>query len=71
MNQRLPQIGDEQKILDCQTEIPGLYIAGDWASPHSILAEAAITSGKQAAEKVILNEKRHNDGDYKSRLSAI
>ncbi|PWU67426.1 phytoene desaturase family protein [Gracilibacillus dipsosauri] len=71
VNQRLPQIGDEQKILDCQTEIPGLYIAGDWASPHSILAEAAITSGKQAAEKVILNEKRHNDGDYKSRLSAI
>lgn len=57
VNQRLPQIGDEQKLQRSKTEIPGLYIAGDWASPNSILADGAVSSGKQAVEEILLNEK--------------
>lgn len=51
VNQRLPRIGDEPKVRS-ETDIPGLYIAGDWASPHFILAEGAIRSGMQAAEEI-------------------
>jgi monoamine oxidase len=58
VNQRLPQIGDEQNLYRSKTEIPRLYIAGDWASPHSILSEGAVSSGKQAAEEIIKIEKR-------------
>ena len=57
VNQRLPQIGDEYKLLRSKTDIPGLYIAGDWASPHSILAEGAVNSGIQAAEDITQKEK--------------
>ena len=57
VNQRLPQMGDEHKLLRSKTDIPGLYIAGDWASPHSILAEGAISSGIQAAEEITQKEK--------------
>ncbi|SDM43427.1 phytoene desaturase family protein [Sediminibacillus halophilus] len=57
VNQRLPRIGDEHNLVRSKTDIPGLYIAGDWASPHSILAEGAISSGKQAAEEIIQKEK--------------
>ena len=53
VNQRLPQVGDEYKLVRSETKLPGLYIAGDWASPHSILAEGAISSGAQAAEEII------------------
>lgn len=57
VNQRLPQIGDEQMLQRCKTLIPGLYIAGDWTSPDSMLAEGAVSSGKQAAEDIIKQEK--------------
>ncbi|SFL71576.1 Phytoene dehydrogenase-related protein [Gracilibacillus orientalis] len=53
VNQRLPRIGDEQNLKRSETDIPGLYIAGDWASPNSILSEGAISSGKQAAQEII------------------
>lgn len=68
VNQRLPQIGDEQKLKRSKTEIPGLYIAGDWASPNFILADGAVSSGKQAAEEIILNEKEKNSANYERRL---
>lgn len=71
VNQRLPQIGDERILRDYKTGIPGLYIAGDWVSPDSILADGAMSSGKQAAEEIILNEKRNNNANNKSRLPAI
>ncbi|MFC0273174.1 phytoene desaturase family protein [Metabacillus herbersteinensis] len=58
VNHRLPQIGDEQKFHRSKTNIPGLYIAGDWASPDSILSEGAVSSGKQAAEEIIQKENR-------------
>ena len=53
VNQRLPQIGEEHSLERSRTAIPGLYIAGDWASPHSILSEGAVSSGKKAAEEII------------------
>lgn len=71
VNQRLPQIGDEQMLLRSKTDITGLYIAGDWTSPHSILADGATSSGKQAAEEIIFNEKRNSLENYKRRLPAI
>jgi phytoene dehydrogenase-like protein len=57
VNQRLPQIGDDQMLSRFKMEIPGLYIAGDWASLDSILSEGAVRSGKQAAEEIIEKEK--------------
>lgn len=57
VNQRLPQIGDEHNLLRSKTVIPGLYIAGDWASPHFILAEGAVSSALEAAEEITQKEK--------------
>ncbi|WP_058309128.1 FAD-dependent oxidoreductase [Gracilibacillus massiliensis] len=58
VNQRLPQLGDKQKLSALKSSLPRIYLAGDWASSDSILAEGAVSSGKQAAEELILNEKR-------------
>lgn len=58
VNQRLPQVGDEQMLSRFKTEIPGLYLAGDWASIDSILSEGAVSSGKHAAEEIIKKEER-------------
>lgn len=58
VNQRLPQIGDEQKLQRSKLEISGLYLAGDWVSSHSILSEGAVSSAKQAAEEIIELEQR-------------
>lgn len=58
VNQRLPELGDEKKLLRLKSTIPHLYVAGDWASPDYILSEGAVSSGKQAAEELIIKEKR-------------
>lgn len=58
VNQRLPQIGDEQKLQRSKSEVTGLYLAGDWVSSHSILSEGAVSSAKQAAEEIIEKEQR-------------
>lgn len=63
VNQRLPQIGDEQRLARFKKSIPGLYIAGDWASPDFMLAEGAVTSAKQAAEDIMAKEKRRYHAD--------
>lgn len=68
VNQRLPQIGDEHKLLRSKTEIPGLYIAGDWTSTNAILADGAISSGKQAVEDILLKEEEENSANYKGRI---
>ncbi|MCH1626012.1 phytoene desaturase family protein [Ferdinandcohnia quinoae] len=65
VNQRLPQIGDELKLQRSRTVIPGLYIAGDWASPDLILADGAASSGKHAAHEIILNETRKESANFK------
>ncbi|UFT99339.1 NAD(P)/FAD-dependent oxidoreductase [Radiobacillus kanasensis] len=57
VNQRLPQVGDESKLQRFKTQIAGLYFAGDWASPNYVLAEGAVSSGKQAAEDIIIKQK--------------
>lgn len=63
VNQRLPQIGDERWLNRLKTKIPGLYLAGDWASANSILADGAVSSGKDAAKDLILYEKRKNSAN--------
>ncbi|AZB41093.1 NAD(P)/FAD-dependent oxidoreductase [Bacillus sp. FJAT-42376] len=71
VNQRLPRLGDEQKLLRSKSEIPGLYIAGDWASPSCILADGAVSSGKQAAEDILLKEKENNRANNERRVPAF
>jgi phytoene dehydrogenase-like protein len=57
VNQRFPLVGEEQKLMPrSKTSLLGLYIAGDWASPDYILSEAAISSGKAAADAIISKE---------------
>jgi len=34
-------------------EIPGVYVAGDWAGHDEILADAAVASGKRAALHIL------------------
>jgi thioredoxin reductase len=58
VNQRLPLVDHEQHFQRSETNIPGLYIAGDWTSPDYILSEGAAFSGKQAAIEIIQKEKR-------------
>lgn len=57
VNERLPFPGDEMQIESSKSAIPGLYLAGDWASPDSILSEATISSAKLAANEIIEKEK--------------
>lgn len=58
INQRLPRVGENDWLRKSQTTIPGLYVAGDWTSPDFLLADGAVSSGKRAAQELILNEKR-------------
>lgn len=58
VNQRLPRIGEDDWLRKAETPIPGLYVAGDWTSPDYLLADGAVSSGKRAAQELILNEKR-------------
>lgn len=53
VNQRLPLPGDAKVLSKSETSLPGFFIAGDWASPDSILAEGAVSSGKQAALELL------------------
>lgn len=57
VNERLPLLEDETRLESSKSAIPGLYLAGDWASPDSILSEAAVTSANQAALEIIQKEK--------------
>ena len=69
VNQRLPQIGDEHKLLRSKTDIPGLYIAGDWASPHSILQKELLAVEyrqlKKLSERKRVNMVQISNEDYK------
>ncbi len=33
--------------------VPGLYLAGDWVGPHGMLADAALSSARRAAELIL------------------
>ncbi|MFC4321387.1 phytoene desaturase family protein [Litchfieldia salsa] len=63
VNQRLPQIGEEQMLKCIKKVIPGLYIAGDWACTDSILSEGAVSSGKQAAKDILEKERGYSLAD--------
>jgi len=52
VSHRLPLVGDERELTQSETHMPGLFIAGDWASPNAILSEGAVESGKQAAKEI-------------------
>lgn len=56
VNERLPVIGQEPHLESSKSAIPGLYLAGDWVSPDTILSEAAVTSAQQAAFDIIQKE---------------
>ncbi|MCA1041506.1 FAD-dependent oxidoreductase [Bacillus infantis] len=58
VNARLPKAEDASLFSRGCAILPGLYAAGDWASPSFILSEAAAESGKQAALEVIDKEMR-------------
>jgi phytoene dehydrogenase-like protein len=58
VNARLPKAEDASLFSRSCAILPGLYAAGDWASPSFILSEAAAESGKQAALEVIDKEMR-------------
>ncbi|RYI25152.1 NAD(P)/FAD-dependent oxidoreductase [Bacillus infantis] len=58
VNGRLPMVNDTSLFTRSSAILPGLYAAGDWASPSFILSEAAAESGKQAALEVIDKEMR-------------
>ncbi|RPF53403.1 phytoene desaturase family protein [Aquisalibacillus elongatus] len=53
VNQRLPEVCQNQSINDPETTVPNLFIAGDWASNESILSEASISTGKNAAQAMM------------------
>ncbi|MFD2043141.1 phytoene desaturase family protein [Ornithinibacillus salinisoli] len=53
VSQRLPLVGDEDMLRNSKTAIRNLFIAGDWASPYSILSDAAIATGKQSAKEMM------------------
>lgn len=71
VNQRLPQVGDEQHLLRAETNIPGLYIAGDWAHPGAILAEGAVSSGKLAADEIRNKERGGDHAAYERGVQAL
>lgn len=57
VNHRLPQVGDEKELTQLETSVSGLYLAGDWASPDSVLANAAVSSGKRVALEITEKER--------------
>ncbi|KGX86281.1 phytoene desaturase family protein [Pontibacillus marinus] len=53
VNQRLPKVEDKGEFTKSMLFSRPIYVAGDWASPDSMLSEAAITSGKRAAQEIL------------------
>lgn len=49
---RIPMVGSADIMELALQEFPGLVLAGEWVSNHSLLAEGAIHSAKKAVEKV-------------------
>lgn len=49
---RIPTVGSADIMELALQEFPGLVLAGEWVSNHSLLAEGAIHSAKKAVEKI-------------------
>jgi phytoene dehydrogenase-like protein len=39
-------------------DVPGLYVAGDWAGPEGLLADASLASARAAARAILADETR-------------
>ncbi|WP_088105875.1 phytoene desaturase family protein [Halalkalibacter urbisdiaboli] len=66
--QRVPQPRQDQ-FFSNSFHVRGLFVAGDWISPTSILADGSISSAKQAAMQIINEE--DSLGVIKKRVSRI
>jgi phytoene dehydrogenase-like protein len=43
------------------TDIPGLFVAGDWITSQGLLADASLSSAKEAALRILKRDKEVND----------
>ncbi|KEK23524.1 phytoene desaturase family protein [Bacillus gaemokensis] len=48
-----PHIGRTENPGPAVPEMPGVYVAGDWAGHDELLADAAVASGKRAALQIL------------------
>ncbi|PFM60789.1 dehydrogenase [Bacillus cereus] len=48
-----PHIGRGENPGPAIPEMPGVYVAGDWAGHNEVLADAAVASGKRAALHIL------------------
>lgn len=70
VSHRLPQTGQAQWLEPLETGLRGFYVAGDWTESHSLLADAAIKSGYQIANKLII-EHTKNDVQLSGNRRAV
>lgn len=56
VNQRVPLPKDDGTFRSARIKGTDMYIAGDWTCDDSMLSEAAISSGKRAAEEILHDE---------------
>ncbi|MBC6973495.1 FAD-dependent oxidoreductase [Bacillus sp. Xin] len=52
-----PHIGRTENPGPIIPEMPGIYVAGDWAGHDELLADAAVSSGKRAALQILEQSK--------------
>lgn len=55
-----PHIGRTENPGPIVPEMPGIYVAGDWAGHDELLADAAVSSGKRAALQILEQSKVTN-----------
>ncbi|PED05679.1 protoporphyrinogen/coproporphyrinogen oxidase [Bacillus pseudomycoides] len=55
-----PHIGRTENPGPTVPEMPGIYVAGDWAGHDELLADAAVSSGKRAALQILEQSKVTN-----------
>ncbi|MEY8351264.1 FAD-dependent oxidoreductase [Bacillus cereus] len=55
-----PHIGRTENPGPIVPEMPGIYVAGDWAGHDELLADAAVSSGKRAALQIVEQSKVTN-----------
>ncbi|UFJ40258.1 FAD-dependent oxidoreductase [Brevibacillus humidisoli] len=55
VSHRLPRVEPTSVTAEASSvaDIPGLYLAGDWLTAEGLLADAALSSGRQAASCVL------------------
>jgi len=51
-------MGGVRTDTDGRTDVPGLYVAGDWVGPAGLLADASLASARAAARTILAGETR-------------